>query len=252
MEELLDESYLQGGEVGVLLLHGFSSTPSVFAELKKRLQHEGYSYSAPVVSGHGTHHDDLARTGPDDWIASAELAFHNLRQHCKRVVVIGVSMGGSLACILAARQSVDGLILVGTPRWIHRHAVIGFFSRLLPLVGIRYYHKPFRKQLQRGTLIGGPTFSYATLRFKSVRDLFRLVCYETPRYVKAITAPTLIIHSDSDGLVHPKSGDYFFQNIPSEDKQLVWLSLPHHTLHADEHVYTYIFDFLRQQAAMKK
>lgn len=236
----------KGKKTGILLVHGFSSTPVVFTNLAKKLEAENYSFIAPTMAGHGTSPDELAKTSPDDWIASVIEPLEELRKHCDKVFVLGVSMGGNVACALASRKKIDGLILLATPRWLQRHYLVYTVTQIFRLFGIKYYHKPFRKTLPDGLLIGGPTFSYASLRIKSVRDVFFLITKMTPRCLKNIDAPTLVIHSDNDGLVRTNSGEFLFQNIRAEDKQLIWIHQPHHLLHMEENTYEYILDFIRR------
>ncbi|HEY1074128.1 MAG TPA: alpha/beta fold hydrolase [Patescibacteria group bacterium] len=233
-------------KTGVLLLHGFSSTPGVFSKLTRLLEKQGLSYYAPLLPGHGTTPDDLALYDTEDWIKSADEAYKHLKKYCNNVIILGVSMGGNLACILANKRKVDGLILAGTPRWLQRGTWIVFYMFVLRFLGIKYYHASFKKELKDGLLIGGPAASYGSLQLKSISDALHLIQDETPFYLKNIKSPTLIIQSDNDGLVNSKSGNYFFQNIPAIDKQLVWISQPHHSLHKDDSVYTYILDFFNR------
>ena len=68
----------------------------------------------PRLPGHGTRWQELNRTTWHDWYAEDERALLELRERCETVVVMGLSMGGTLALRLAEQHgdAVDGLVLV--------------------------------------------------------------------------------------------------------------------------------------------
>jgi carboxylesterase len=109
------ESWSGGdGPVGVLLIHGFTGSPYSMRGWGERLAAEGYTVSVPRLPGHGTSWQELALTGWQDWYACAEREFLRLSRRCEQVFVGGLSMGGSLALLLAERHgaAVSGLVLV--------------------------------------------------------------------------------------------------------------------------------------------
>lgn len=101
------------GPDGVLLLHGLTGTPDSLRRLAYCLADAFFSVELPLLPGHGTCPEDLAATCFDDWAAAAEEAYEDLSARCDRVVVGGLSMGGTLACWLAERHvELAGLVLV--------------------------------------------------------------------------------------------------------------------------------------------
>ena len=102
------------GRVGVLLLHGFTGSPYSMRGWGERLAAEGCTVVVPRLPGHGTSWQELALTRWEDWYACAEREFLRLRRRCDQVFVGGLSMGGSLALLLAERHgaAVAGLVLV--------------------------------------------------------------------------------------------------------------------------------------------
>ena len=74
------------------------------ASLGEELANAGWRCHGPLLAGHGTTPEDLARTRWEDWAASAEEALAALRSECDEVVVAGQSGGGSLALHLAAHH----------------------------------------------------------------------------------------------------------------------------------------------------
>lgn len=95
-----------------LLLHGLTGTPRSVSGVAAALARAGLATASPLLPGHGTSPDDLERTGWADWTAAADEAYRTLAATHDRVVVMGLSMGGSLACWVAALHEPAGLVLV--------------------------------------------------------------------------------------------------------------------------------------------
>jgi carboxylesterase len=104
--------FLPGGREGALLLHGFTGTPRDLAALGGRLHEGGLSVSIPRLPGHGTSGRDFLQTGWRDWLRAAVDAFADLRARCDTAHLVGYSMGGILAVLLASRFPVGRLVLL--------------------------------------------------------------------------------------------------------------------------------------------
>lgn len=92
---------------GVVLFHGFTGNPNSLRPLAERIHAEGYTVEVPLLPGHGTEWRDLAKTRYVDWRGEAELVVDRLTERCDRVVLVGLSMGGSLALDVASRRPAD-------------------------------------------------------------------------------------------------------------------------------------------------
>ena len=117
MAELLpgaDPFSSDGGPAGVLVLHGLTGTPQSVRGWAEALASAGFTVRLPLLPGHGTSVDDLERTGWADWVTAAKAEYRELSAACEHVVLAGLSMGGSLACRLAADHPADvrGLVAV--------------------------------------------------------------------------------------------------------------------------------------------
>jgi carboxylesterase len=103
----------QGGSHGVLVLHGFTGNPQSMRPLAEALADAGFTVDLPLLPGHGTRIEDMIPTRFADWSGAAETAYRALADRCERVVVSGLSMGGSLALWLAERYpEVSGAAVV--------------------------------------------------------------------------------------------------------------------------------------------
>jgi carboxylesterase len=103
-----------GGDVGVLLLHGFTGSPQGLRPWGEALRDDGHTILCPLLPGHGTHVEDLTGARPADWVAASEAALADLTGRCRTVVICSLSFGSALALHLAAirPEQVAGLITV--------------------------------------------------------------------------------------------------------------------------------------------
>ncbi len=102
-----------GGPVGVLVIHGFTGNPSSMRPLAEAFVAAGYTVEMPLLPGHGTTPQDMATTGWADWSAAVDKTYADLAGRVERVVVVGLSMGGSLTCWLAiGHPELAGIVCV--------------------------------------------------------------------------------------------------------------------------------------------
>jgi carboxylesterase len=102
-----------GGPAGVLVLHGFTGNPSSVRPLAEACAAAGHAVEMPLLPGHGTRVEDMLDTTWDDWSAAAEAALGRLAARAERLVVAGLSMGGTLTCWLATRHpELAGIVCV--------------------------------------------------------------------------------------------------------------------------------------------
>lgn len=106
----------QGGDVGVLALHGFNGVPGELRSLTAALIDAGCSVEAPLLAGHGGTQEQLGATTWHDWVASIDAPIARLRARCRTVVLVGFSMGGAIALYRAAHDpALDGVATISTP-----------------------------------------------------------------------------------------------------------------------------------------
>ena len=119
------------GDLGVLLIHGFTSTPQSMRPWANHLEAAGFRVSVPRLPGHGTRWEELDQTAWTDWYGAAERALLELAAKCDQVFLGGLSMGAALCLRLAEvhGETVRGLALVN-PVVTHRDVRL----KLLPLL----------------------------------------------------------------------------------------------------------------------
>src|SRR3954454_17729738 len=103
----------EGGPVGALVIHGFTGTPVTVRPLADAFVAAGFTVSMPRLPGHGTTIEDMATTGWAEWSAEAERAYQELAGRTDRVIIAGLSMGGTLTAWLAANHpEITGIVLI--------------------------------------------------------------------------------------------------------------------------------------------
>src|SRR5262249_13233346 len=102
-----------GGPDGVLVVHGFTGSPQSMRPLAEAFAAAGFTVELPLLPGHGTSVDDMIPTSWADWSGAAEVAYQELASRCRRVIVAGLSMGGTLTVWLAAHHpEIAGIVCV--------------------------------------------------------------------------------------------------------------------------------------------
>src|SRR5512140_1402819 len=82
------------------------------------LARAGVTVRGPLLPGHGTSIGDLERTRWEDWAAAVECEVDTMGRRCKRVAVVGQSLGGLLALHLAARRpALAAVVALAPPLW---------------------------------------------------------------------------------------------------------------------------------------
>jgi carboxylesterase len=103
----------EGGPHGALVLHGFTGNPQSMRGLAEAFAAGGFAVDMPLLPGHGTVVQDMIPTRWEDWSGAAEQAYQQLAARCDKVVVAGLSMGGTITCWLAANHpEIAGAVVV--------------------------------------------------------------------------------------------------------------------------------------------
>jgi carboxylesterase len=102
----------RGAKEAVLLLHGFTGIPRELSIVGASLAEAGYACLAPRYPGHGTDRADFLATGAEDWLRRALDSYLDLRAEYESVQVLGHSMGGLIATIVAAMFNAPKLVLL--------------------------------------------------------------------------------------------------------------------------------------------
>ncbi len=240
---------LAGGPVGILLLHGFTGSPTEMRLVGTYLHERGMTVSAPCLPGHGTTVGDLNRMRWQAWAEHVERAFDELRHRCETVFVGGTSMSALLSLSLAAhRAEVAGAILY-SPAII----VTDWRSYLLPL--LKYFLRQIPKPADHFTdaQASARLWTYDAYPVAAAHQAMQLIG-EVKRLLPKVRCPLLVLQSTIDRTVHPDSARFIYDRVSSADKQVVLLHNSGHVLTLDsewevvaEHTYAFIASHLSQR-----
>jgi carboxylesterase len=218
--------------VGVLLLHGFADTPQTFGYLAPALHARGWSVHAPLLPGHGRTLEAFAMSGEAQWLDAAREALRDMCARHERVALVGLSMGGELAAVLAAETPALRALVLLAP-YLELSPVVRAVSgmpRAAALVApylsrgsMRSIHDPE----ERGRALG-----YGATPPHALAELGALVA-RAREALPRITAPTLYVQSRGDNRLAPAVAERAFAAIGAREKRLEWLERSGHVITVD-------------------
>jgi carboxylesterase len=217
----------EGGDVGVLLCHGFTGSPGSLRPWGEYLAARGLTVSLPLLPGHGTRWQDMQVTGGEDWYAEVDRELRALSRRCERVFVFGLSMGGALTLRLAARHgdAVSGIVLVNPANRVH-----GAMARALPLVR---HLVPSTAGLANDIAKDGmDEVAYDRVPLHAAHALRRFL-HVVDRELPQVTQPVLLLRSPQDHVVPPADSARILGRISSTDVTEVLLEQSYHVATLD-------------------
>ena len=103
--------FFEGGDKAVLLIHGYTGSPREMLWLGTQLHKAGYTVSIPRLPGHGTNKEDFIASSGKDWLRRVYDEYLDLSEAYQTVYVGGLSMGGVLTSLIAARFNPEKIFL---------------------------------------------------------------------------------------------------------------------------------------------
>ncbi len=216
-----------GGEIGVLLCHGFTGSPASLRPWADRLVAEGFSVRLPLLPGHGTTWQQMNGTTFDDWLGAVTGALDELSATCRTVFVCGLSMGGALTLRLAELhpRSIAGIVLVNP-------AVMSLRKEMVLLPVLKHLVPSLKGITDDIAKPGSSEFGYSRTPLKAV-DAMRKGWALTREALGEVTAPTLLLHSRVDHVVEPENSALILSRISSTDVTEVVLERSYHVATLD-------------------
>lgn len=228
--------FFSGDPTGCLLLHGFVGTPAEMRGLGETLATRGHTVYGVRLAGHGGAPEELRSVHWHDWLYTAQDALHYLEGCCEQVVVVGFSLGGALALLLAQQHTFARLALIATPLSLQGD----WRLRFLP---VAHYVVPWFYPLEHADL--NDPFVQARIREydpnvdlsdpevcaairQSVRipvraiDQLQRVLRRARAFVPRVQVPTLIMHGREDDIVAPANAKELLRRLGTPHKRLVW------------------------------
>jgi len=192
---------------GALVVHGFTGNPSSMRGLAEAFAAAGYHVELPRLPGHGTTVDDMLTTSWADWYGEAEAALARLQTRSSKVVVVGLSMGGTLTLRLAAAHPEIAALVCVNPATQPLgdmlpmvEQMIADGTNVMPGIGSDIADPDSHESAYEGT----PLAQLVSLSRDGLAPLVDLV--------PATTLPLLLFSSPQDHVVDPAQGDYLAAN----------------------------------------
>jgi carboxylesterase len=237
----------------VLLIHGFGDTPQTLRGLASHL-HDVYGWTvhAPLLPGHGRTLAAFDATRGDAWLTAVQQEYDELCRQYRTVALVGLSMGGALATLIAARDAaLPALVLLAPYLTPPARA-----ERLAPLAGLVALLMPYLRGGDRTASIFDPAARARSLGAgavspRRIRDLVAVA--HDARYAAAdVHAPTLLVHSRTDYRIPVAQAErhagFFTSAVPCEQR---WVEGAGHVITVDfghERVWSATADWLEQYA----
>lgn len=242
-------------KVGVLLVHGFLSSPGELKALGKKLHAEGYSVLGMRVAGHGTSPWDLNNRTYDEWQSSVYRNYKIIEAYCDKVVVVGFSGGGALSLNFAATnpESLAGVASVCTPlilkdKMMHLVPLLHYFNKFVALLPKMESLVPFK-----GNRSDYPATNYASMPVQALNEL-RYLVQKVKKNLKYVTCKVFVLQSTDDPVVNPKAAQIIYNLLTSKDKEVHMIESNRHGIIYDDvgETHNLLIEFIRDASKQPK
>lgn len=215
--------FIKGSSEGCLLLHGAGGgTTWDLKEFASTLHEQtGMTVWLPELTGFGTKPEDLFDITFDDWLSDAREGHERLLQDCDKLCVVGHSVGGILALLLASEFGDIGSIVT----WA---VPISVQNRLLPLFPFISRIPGLRRLIPERHPTPAPQWmkERGWVGYDWIPTGVGLALYDGMNRLKKsldrITCSSLIIQGSDDTDVSQNSAERIYNGISSEKKE-IWI-----------------------------
>ena len=229
---LSDQAYLlapidlkgKGHDRALLLLHGFSSSPAVYRHLLPKLP----SYDAihcPALPGHGQSIAAFSIAKADEWLSTAERACEALINDYQTVDVMGLSLGGLLACHLSQRFRLNHLYLLAPALKLKLNMTLALkTAQILHWLG-------FKTLRNRAGNLCSPRYGELAYRQLPITTIIEILTLVQEFQFVPPTCPTDLFLGSFDEVVDSTFVAKAFENVPN--CTIHWLKNSAHVLTLD-------------------
>ncbi len=240
-----------GGETGCLLIHGLTGAPEEMRWMGRFLADQGFTVLGVRLFAHGTQVADMNRARWQDWLANVEDGYHMLRGLTTEMVVMGISMGGALALLLAREFEVAGVLLMATPvrlpeaRIERIRPLLPLISKVVPTLRLPGESDWVDKEAEKLQLY------YHEFPVRASAELHDLL-EEMRASLGMVKAPALLLYAEGDVGTPPDAAQFIYDKLGSADKQILWLENSGHNIPRDasrEQAFEAAASFIRRVTA---
>ncbi|MCI9870734.1 alpha/beta hydrolase [Arthrobacter humicola] len=229
---------------GVVVSHGFTGSPHGVRDWALSLAGAGFAVRLPLLPGHGTSWQELAKTRWQDWHAALDAAYLELAEECDIVVVAGLSMGGALAFRIAATRPVAGVVVVNPGLVID--------DPRAPLAGVLKFVLKSTPAIANDILKPGmDECAYPRTPVAAAHELNKMF-KDTVRLLPRVTAPVRVYRSTVDHVVSESSMEALRRGLTNAPLEVVRLENSYHVATMDNdapEIFRGTAEFVRYVAA---
>ena len=221
-------SHVGSTRTGVLVIHGFTGNPSSMRGIAEAMAALGHHVEMPRLPGHGTTVEEMVTTDWSDWTGEVRSAHARLADRVDQIVVVGLSMGGSLTLWSGFELSkVAGLVAINPATTPQAPEVLAMIQEMVddgtevaPAIGGDIADP----DVQESSYDGAPLRPLLSFMRDGLMPM-------TDRYGE-LTMPLLLITSRQDHVVEPANSEHLAANFGGEVEH-VWLERSYHVATQD-------------------
>ncbi|MGB4263405.1 MAG: alpha/beta fold hydrolase [Fervidobacterium sp.] len=221
--------FLEGGNKAILFVHGFTGSPHDFDYMAREANRSGFTVSVPRLPGHGTCGEDFLKTTSRDWLRRAFDAYYDLKAMHDDVAIVGLSMGGVIALIMAAQLKPTKLVTLAAATHVFDKRInltpfISLFTKKIKRENDEKYDDPDLEFLKR---------EYWSCDWpRQSAELYKLMKLSR-KSVPLIASDTLVVAARNDNAVPMEAAEFIYKNIRSEKRKLLIFERSSHVLSND-------------------
>ncbi|MEX2180570.1 MAG: alpha/beta fold hydrolase [Gemmatimonadaceae bacterium] len=224
-------TYERSRSRAILLIHGYNDSPTSLDGIGRVLADAGWTVRLPLLPGHGRSLEAFDRWTSDDVLWEVRQEYAELRAKYRTVVVGGLSMGGALACWLAAEGDADAVVLFAPMLFVPRPMQVAVSTARLWSLLSKYIGggsgRSIRNPEARRRLIA---YGYSTRRSLEALEGIAEGSIVRLGFVKA---PTLIQQSEEDNRLPRDQSKRAFTRLGAKDRTVRWVEGAGHVLTLD-------------------
>lgn len=235
---------------GVVLSHGFLSAPEEIKLLAEYLHQHRLNVYGVRLKGMGTVPWNLESVRYKDWLHSYQRGIAIIRHSCQKIIWGGFSSGGLIGLNQASAdgEKPEGVFCINSPIFL-----ADIKTRLVSAC-LAWNDLLNRLNIDKGRMEfvesspENPEINYNRIYLKSLKELNTLIEH-TKDSLKGVSSPLLVIQSDKDPIVEPRSGQYIFDHVASASKEIELMSFDRHVIvrkSGRERVFERILRFITQ------
>ena len=173
----------------VLFIHGYSAKKEDNIYFINYLKEKHIDVNTFVLPGHSE--NGVKESTSKEWIEASEKELKKLIDKNKKVILIGHSMGGAIATILASRYKVEKLVLIapGFSLGSFNQNINDFKNLVLG-----------KNEKELGTGFEGVLTKTLTVNKKTIKEVKKVSLLAKHR-IKDVKCPLLLLHGTIDNVV---------------------------------------------------